>query len=82
MIEPDSKSEPVPVGLKTETIDLDQLLKLADVVASGGEAKWLIREGLVRVNGEVETRRRRTLKIGDRVEVSEAGAFVLVRAGA
>ncbi|MDX1564212.1 MAG: RNA-binding S4 domain-containing protein [Phycisphaeraceae bacterium] len=82
MPEPESHSDPVPIALKTETIDLDQFLKLAGTVGSGGEAKWLIREGLVRVNGQVETRRRRTLKIGDRVEVPEAGAFVLVGADA
>ena len=49
-------------------IQLDQFLKLISVVASGGEAKHLIREGLILVNGEVETRRGRKLRCGDLVE--------------
>ncbi|MBX9690464.1 MAG: RNA-binding S4 domain-containing protein [Candidatus Obscuribacterales bacterium] len=49
-------------------IQLDQFLKLINVVASGGEAKHLIREGAITVNGEVETRRGRKLRNGDQVE--------------
>lgn len=44
---------------------LGQFLKLANMVGSGGEAKIVIQEGLVRVNGEVETRRGRHLKLDD-----------------
>ncbi|MEY3456859.1 MAG: hypothetical protein RL215_16 [Planctomycetota bacterium] len=49
-------------------IELDRFLKLAELVTTGGEAKHLIRGGLVRVNGEVETRRGRKLRAGDFVE--------------
>jgi ribosome-associated protein len=49
-------------------IQLDQFLKLKNIVSSGGEAKHLIREGAVLVNGEVETRRGRKLRSGDKVE--------------
>ncbi len=52
-----------------DTIQLDQFLKLNDVVSSGGEAKHLIQDGGVSVNGEVETRRGRKLKVGDIVTV-------------
>ena len=48
-----------------ETIQLDQFLKLADLVGSGGEAKHVIRSGTVLVNGAEETRRGRKLKHGD-----------------
>lgn len=51
-----------------DSIKLDQFLKLADVVASGGEAKHLIRSGAIRVNGETELRRGRTLHSGDVVQ--------------
>ncbi len=71
-----------PITIRTPTIDLDQFLKLADVVSSGGEAKFLIGEGLVTVNGEPEMRRRRTLKPNDVVEVDEAGAFRVMLADA
>lgn len=57
--------------IHTPDIRLDQLLKLADLVGSGGEAKVLIQDGLVSVNGEVETRRGRKLLPGDRVEFDE-----------
>ncbi len=52
-----------------ETIKLDQFLKLAQIVQSGGEAKTLIQSGQVMVNGEVETRRGRKLRPGDVVMV-------------
>ncbi|MDG1896517.1 MAG: RNA-binding S4 domain-containing protein [Fuerstiella sp.] len=53
-----------------ETIQLDQFLKLADLVASGGEAKHVIRSGVVMVNGDSETRRGRKLIHGDVVTFS------------
>lgn len=53
---------------REEPIRLDQFLKFNGVTATGGEAKYLIQGGNVKVNGEVETRRKRQLKPGDRVE--------------
>lgn len=61
--------EPRDVTIRDESIRLGQLLKLAGVVDSGGEARELIVEGQVRVNGEVDTRRGRRLHAGDVVEV-------------
>lgn len=52
-----------------ETIKLDQFLKLAQVVESGGQAKQLIQAGLVFVNGAIEVRRGRKLRAGDVVMV-------------
>lgn len=52
-----------------EYIKLDQFLKLAQVVQTGGEAKMLIQSGQVLVNGQVETRRGRKLRPGDVVVV-------------
>lgn len=49
-------------------IKLDQFLKLQGVVQSGGEAKVLIQTGQVQVNQEIETRRGRKLKPGDRID--------------
>ena len=53
------------VPIRGDMIRLGQLLKLADIVADGGEAKALLAEGVVAVNGEVETRRGRQLHAGD-----------------
>ncbi|WP_338068830.1 RNA-binding S4 domain-containing protein [Cellulomonas endophytica] len=50
-------------------IRLGQLLKLDGVVESGGDARALLADDAVRVNGEVETRRGRQLRPGDVVEV-------------
>jgi ribosome-associated protein len=54
---------------KDEYIKLDQFLKLAQIAMTGGEAKTMIQSGMVKVNGEVEMRRGRKLRDGDRVEV-------------
>lgn len=70
----------------TETIKLDQFLKLMGVVQTGGQAKLLIQAGEVRVNGNVETRRGRKLVLGDRVlalgEKFQVSADVLTKNGA
>ena len=57
--------------LKTNFIELDNLLKAMELVASGAEAKQCIQSGLVRINGQVETRVRRKLRLGDSVELRE-----------
>ncbi len=57
------------VLIRGESIRLGQLLKLAGLADSGGEAKQLLAEGLVSVNGEVELRRGRQLHAGDLVSV-------------
>jgi ribosome-associated protein len=67
------------VGVAEGTIRLGQLLKLADLVDSGAEAKRVLAEGAVLVNGEVETRRGRQLAVGDRVSL--AGLVVEVVQG-
>ncbi len=61
-------SEPRDVEIRGDTIRLGQLLKLAGLADSGGEARELVVEGAVRVNGEVELRRGRQLHPGDLVE--------------
>ena len=53
--------------IHTEFIKLDSLLKLAGLVETGGEAKLLIQNGQVEVNGEGCTRRGRKLRAGDTV---------------
>ncbi len=57
------------IRINTPTITLAQLLKWAEVTGSGGESKALCASGRVRVNGQVETRRGRTIIPGDVIEV-------------
>ena len=60
------KDNAVPVAISTEFIKLQDALKFANAVYSGGEAKTLIPEGEVLVNGEVCTMRGKKLRPGDR----------------
>ena len=54
--------------INTEFIKLDYLLKFAALVGTGGEAKLVISEGMVKVNGEVCTMRGKKIYPGDRVD--------------
>jgi len=67
---------PMDVAIRDEVIRLGQFLKLANLVETGAEAKPVIADGLVRVNGEVETRRGRQLRVGDVVELAGQAARV------
>ncbi len=58
------------ITIKDEFIKLGQALKLAGLVQSGVDAKFLIEDGLVLVNGEVDTRRGKKLREGDVVTIS------------
>lgn len=55
------------IKITTEFIKLEAFLKLANLVGSGGEAKVLIQDGMVTVNGEVCTQRGKKLRPGDAV---------------
>ena len=59
------------VPIRGEMIRLGELLKLAGVVGTGGEAKLLLASTEVRVNGELESRRGRQLHPGDEVLVGD-----------
>lgn len=59
----------VEIKIDSEYIKLDQFLKLADVASTGGHAKFLILEGLVKLNGEIEIRRGKKIRPGDIIEV-------------
>ena len=64
------------IKITTEFIKLDALLKFANAVATGGEAKLAIQNGDVTVNGEVCTMRGKKIRPGDRVELG--GEIVLL----
>ena len=60
-------------------IELYKLLKRENIAASGGEAKAMISEGLIRVNGEVETRKRKKIVARDVVEY-DGGRITVISA--
>ena len=69
-------SEPVDVPIRDEAIRLGQFLKLANLIDSGSDAKVLMIEGAVSVNGEIESRRGRQLVRGDVVTLGGQSARV------
>ena len=69
------KAAPVDVPIRDESIRLGQFLKLANLVETGAEAKPVLADGAVTVNGEVETRRGRQLVRGDVVTLGGQSAY-------
>ena len=65
------------VNLKTHYITLGQLLKIADEISSGGQAKWYLSENNVKVNGEIDDRRGRKLYPDDKVELPNGKTYVM-----
>ena len=68
--------EPLNVGERE--INLTQVLKLANWADNGGMAKALIADGMVRVNGEIETRKRKQMSLGDVVQLEGGPSLTLV----
>ena len=68
--------KPADVPIRDESIRLGQFLKLAGLVEFGSDAKVLLADGEVLVNGEPETRRGRQLRVGDVVEFDGQSARV------
>ncbi len=56
------------VEINKEPVELYKILKFEGIASSGGEAKSIIAGGLVTVNGEVETRKRKKMSAGDTIE--------------
>ena len=65
------------IKIRDEFIKLGQLLKLAGLVGSGVDAKFVIQEGLVKLNGEVETRRGKKVYPGDIVSYDGSDVKVI-----
>ena len=70
------KDDHAPLAIHTEFIKLQDALKYANIVYSGGEAKQMIIDGLVTVNGEVCTMRGKKLRPGDKFQF-EGYKFVI-----
>ena len=68
----------IEIAISTEFIKLDQFMKFADMVYTGGDAKGFIQDGEVKVNGEVCTQRGKKLREGDVVSFN-GDDFVVVR---
>lgn len=64
--------EEITFSLTEDYIEMLKLLKVTNVCSSGGEAKMLISEGLVRYNGSVDERKRLKVRVGDEVIFDES----------
>ncbi len=67
--------------LESEFVELYKILKFEGIAESGGAAKQVIANGLVSVNGEVETRKRKKISAGDRIEIEGQAIDVVSRNG-
>lgn len=67
------------IEIETEFIKLDSLLKFAALVGTGGEAKYVISEGMVNVNGDVCTMRGKKIHPGDKVSFAETELEITAR---
>ena len=63
-----SDEDKIIAELETEFVQLYKILKFEGLAESGGNAKQAISEGLVSVNGEVETRKRKKIRAGDQID--------------
>lgn len=66
------------IQIDTEFVTLGQLLKMTDIISSGGMARWFLAENDVLVNDELEHRRGRKLRNGDTVIIPENGKYCIV----
>ena len=69
------------VTVREEPTELYKILKIAGLVASGGEAKFVVSEGKVRVNGAVETQKRKKIMVGDLNEFGGETSRVRLKEG-
>ena len=75
----DASEEMRVVEIEKEPIELYKILKFESMVQSGGEAKFVIAEGLVRVNGEVEIRKSKKIFSGDIIEFEEETIRIITK---
>jgi S4 domain protein YaaA len=74
-----SEKMPSKIKIGTEYITLGQFLQVAEVIQTGGMAKWFLSEYEVFINGEQDQRRGKKLREGDRIEIPGHGVFTITR---
>lgn len=66
------------IKIDTEFIKLDQFLKHAGVVQTGGQAKMMIQDGIIKYNGEVTTQRGKKIRKDDIIEIEDYDSFLVI----
>ncbi|WP_324332269.1 RNA-binding S4 domain-containing protein [Methylomusa anaerophila] len=67
------------ITIHTQEINLDQLLKWAGIVETGGQAKSLVADGLITINGALITERRKRVRPGDILAIKGIGRYKIVQ---
>jgi ribosome-associated protein len=67
------------INITTENIKLDQLLKYAAIIASGGQTKLLIEQKMIMVNNVIVTEKRKKIYPGDIITIKDTGVWQVVR---
>lgn len=75
------ESENIIAELESEFVELYKILKFEGLADSGGNAKQAIANGLVSVNGEVETRKRKKIRPGDQIDFIDHHIEVIEKSG-
>ena len=75
------ESENIIAELESEFVELYKILKFEGLADSGGNAKQAIANGLVSVNGEVETRKRKKIRPGDQIDFIDHHIDVIEKSG-
>ena len=70
--------ESIKVPINTEYIKLQQLIKLSGIVGQGSDAKMLIADGIVKVNGETVFERGKKIRVGDIVIIDDFGKIEVI----
>lgn len=70
---------PIEIKLETEFVTLGKFLKFADVIQTGGMAKWFLGENPIFINGEQDQRRGRKLYAGDKIQIPGFDDFVITK---
>lgn len=68
----------IEIEITTEFIKLDQFLKFAGLVQTGGQASMLIEDGMVKVNGEISRQRGQKLIKGDKIEIEDNQGYIVI----
>ena len=76
-----SDPDKIIAELETEFVELYKILKFEGLSDSGGNAKQAIADGLVSVNGKVETRKRKKIRAGDQIDFIDHHIDVIGKAG-
>lgn len=67
------------ISIKTEKIQLDQLLKREGIIETGGQVRFLLEDQMVYLNGSLVTEKRKQIRIGDVLKIVDVGEFTITQ---